>query len=171
MSENDTGGMGIALDDLKASRLRDVAYSAGIDTEGTTKKAELIERLNEEDVRLTDEGWKRGDESFQVEERPSGTGPSDKTALYAFKRAATTEDLLDRLEQALEDTDYVVREGETESGTEMWSVVLPAEAQGDTDDVEDESTYTCAGETADGEPCSREVKEEGALCHQHQSQE
>ena len=171
MSENDTAGVGIALDDLKASRLRDVAYSAGIDTEGTTKKAELIERLTEENVRLTDEGWKRGDESFQVEERPSGTGPSDKTALYAFKRAATTEDLLDRLEQALEDTDYVVREGETEGGKEMWSVVLPAEAQGDTKDVDDESTYTCAGETADCEPCTRSVPSKGDFCHQHRDGE
>lgn len=169
MSQSDTGGVGIALDDLKASRLRDVAYSAGIDTEGATKKAELIERLTGEGVRLTDEGWKRGNESFDVEERPSdGSGPSDTTALYAFKREATTDELLGRLEEALSDTDYVVREGETGSGKQTWSVVLPAEAQQERDG--DEETYTCVGTKANGEPCSREVEEEGGLCHQHQDQ-
>lgn len=131
MSGNDSGH-GIALDDLKVSRLRDVAYSADVDTEGVSKKEALIERLEEEEVQLGGDGWEKDGESFEVEERPSGdSGPSDKTALYAFKRAATTDDLLDRLEDALEDTDYVTRESETESGKETWAVVLPAEAQGD----------------------------------------
>ena len=169
MSQNDTGGVGVELDDLKASRLRDVAYSAGIDTEGTTKKADLIERLTDEEVRLTDRGWKRGDESFDIEERPSArSGPSDKTALYAFKREGTTDELLERLEQALDDTDYVVRQDETESGKETWSVVLPAEAQQETDGGEENPT--CAGTTANGDPCTRDVEEPGAFCHQHQDQ-
>lgn len=168
MSPNDKGGTTTSIDlgDLKAGKLRDVAYSANINTEGVTKKDDLVELLQDEGVSFGSDGWMKSGELFEVEERPQRrSGPSDKTALYAFKREATTDDLLDTLEGALEDTDYVVREDATDSGKETWSVVLPAEMQIDSDD---EPTYTCAGTKANGEPCTREVDEQGAKCHQHE---
>lgn len=30
-----------------------------------------------------------------------------------------------------------------------------------------DETFTCAGSTADGDPCTREVDEQGGYCHQH----
>ena len=30
-----------------------------------------------------------------------------------------------------------------------------------------DETHTCAGSTADGDPCTREVDEQGGYCHQH----
>lgn len=30
-----------------------------------------------------------------------------------------------------------------------------------------DGSHTCAGSTADGDPCTREVDEQGGYCHQH----
>lgn len=166
-------GMGIGLDDIKADRLRDVAYSAEIDTEGTAKKSDLVEALHEADVKLGSDGWTKDGEPFDVEERPSGgtRGPKDVTALYAFRRQNDhCDEVLGLVEEALADTGYEVREGETSSGKKTASVVLPAEAQ-EPDESADEETDvpTCSETKENGEPCTREVDEEGDVCFQHES--
>lgn len=162
---NDTPeNFGIELDDIKAPRLRDVAYSAGLDTEG--KKEELIERLQEADVTLFDEGWTIDGDPFDVEERCRGNQAKAKTLLYAFKREQTSDDLLQGLQELAEDMGYAYVEEETENGKEAVKIVEKLNTDEDTKDA----TYTCAGTTADGEPCTREVDEEWAYCHQHSDQ-
>lgn len=42
----------------------------------------------------------------------------------------------------------------------------------DSDDTDTEGeTYTCSGETAGGDPCTREVDEPGGYCYQHGPEE
>lgn len=132
MSTDNGSNGGIALDDIKADRLRDVAYSADVDTDGATKKAELVERLHEADVAFGPDGWTKDGEQFDVEERPSGSsGPSDTTLLYGFTREATTDDFMDALEELAEERGLELRTGETESGKETVKIVEPAEATED----------------------------------------
>ena len=92
----------IALSNLTSNRLRNVAHSAGIDLKGATKKEEIIERLADEEVRLTEEGWKHGDESFELKEQVSK--PSDTNILYGFQRARATDERMKEIQELFEDT-------------------------------------------------------------------
>lgn len=151
MTPNDQGGAAIDLESIDAGRLRDVAYSADVSLEGTTKTAEIVERLREANVRFGTDGWMKGNESFDLEERPSGgNGPSDTTAVYALKRENEhCDEVIGIFEEALEDTDYVVREDSTESGKNTWSVVLPAEAQEPEPTEDDEGDSDEGGDEQD----------------------
>lgn len=181
MPENDHdkgGAVGIDLPDLRESKLLDIVYSADVSVESGATKDEIVEALNEADVRLTDEGWKKGEESFTLEERPGGSnGPNDITVLYCFRRANEHCDtVLDMMEEAFADTDYELREDSTETGKNTVSVVLPADAQEPEEPTEEEGADdneqpTCAATTSDGEPCSNPVEEEGDFCHVHADEE
>lgn len=79
----------MALSDLTVNRLRIVAHSTSIDLEGASKKDKIIEKLADEEVRLTEDGWKHGDEIFELEEQVSS--PSDENILYGFRRTDATD--------------------------------------------------------------------------------
>lgn len=153
MTEN-----GLALDDIKATRLRDVAYSAGVDTTDATKKAELIDRLRDEGVEFGQSGFERNGEPFEVEQRPKGRGPSDKTLLYAFKREATPEELIEAMEEMAEERGLELREGSTESGKDTLTIVRPAE-------VHESGEEACQATTGDGEPCQNPTESGSDFCH------
>lgn len=116
----------IALSDLTANRLRNVAHSAGIDLEGVTKKENLIEKLAEEEVRLTEEGWKHGDETFELKEQVSK--PSDTGIIYGFRRSAANDEIIEEIQDLFEDTRFEMQLlEETSTGKNPIKIVIPAE--------------------------------------------
>lgn len=119
-----TNGIGIELHSIKVSKLRDVAASAGLDANG--KKAELIERLEEENVELTSEGWKHDGEQFEVEPR-SDSKPSDTKLVYGFRQSDCTDEIMGEIKELLEQDRFEVREGETETGKQTFRIVIPKE--------------------------------------------
>lgn len=110
---DDKASSAIELNDLKVTKLRDVAYSAGIESSG--KKAELVERLEEHEVSFGPNGWTMAGDGFEVEERPTGAnGP--KTYLYGFLREATPDGFMEELSDWADDNGYDVETGETDDG-------------------------------------------------------
>lgn len=106
--------MEIEWNDLRKSKIEAIASESGIDIEDRNKD-ELIEVLEAKGI------------------TPTGReGPKDKTVLYAFRRAATPEDMPERLQGAFDE--YEVREEETGSGKEVIKLVLPAKAQEESND-------------------------------------
>ena len=116
----------IDLNDLTSNRLRNVAHSTGIDLEGATKKEEIIERLADEKGRLTEEGWKHGDETFELKEQVSRH--SDTNILYGFQRAGATDERMEEIQELFQDTQYEFqRLDETDTGKNPFKIVIPAE--------------------------------------------
>ena len=116
----------ISLSDLTAQRLRNVAHSAGVDLEGETKKDAIIEKLAEEEVRLTEEGWKHGDESFELQEQVSK--PSDENILYGFRRSAASDEIMEEIQELFDDTRFEMRLLEkTATDKEPVKIVIPAD--------------------------------------------
>lgn len=115
----------IDLHDLTSKRLRNVAHSAGIDLDGATKKDEIVQKLREEKVELTSDGWQHDGEEFELQEQTSS--PSDTNVLYGFRRKACTEEIIEEIQELFEDTRYEIRLGETDGGKEKFELVIPAD--------------------------------------------
>lgn len=173
MTDEPIADGGIALDDIRVDKLRDVAYSANVETGG--KKDQLIDRLDEADVSFGPDGWTVDGDSFEVTERPTGSGPSDTTLLYGFTREATSKDFLDDLTNFCASKGLEVRQDDTESGKDTLKIVRPANPDVEWDQGNDESppsagttedgSPTCAGTTADGEPCQNPTEPDSDFCH------
>lgn len=116
----------IALSDLTAQRLRTVAASAGVDLEGETSKEAIIDKLAEEEVRLTENGWMHGDDEFELKE--SVSKPSDENILYGFRRSAATDEIMKEIQELFEDTRFEMRLLEkTATDKEPVKIVIPAD--------------------------------------------
>ncbi|MFB6282573.1 MAG: Rho termination factor N-terminal domain-containing protein [Halobacteria archaeon] len=125
------------LSDKKYGTLMNVArsvneqFDADIDTDAP-KKDEVAKELAEVGVEVDGEEFmKEGEEVNRLEsqydpEQRSGSSeekPQDKTILYGLTRAATTEQRIEEIADALEPK-YEVQEA---AGGDKYSIVLPAE--------------------------------------------
>lgn len=185
-SNSDTADESNSLDDQPYGDLMNVARSAreqfdevDIDT-NAPKKGELIEAMDEQGVEKTDDGWEVDGEAVDLlevqtpDEYSNGgsSGPSDKTVLYCLTRAATTDDRVEQISDALEaETDFELQEA---GNGDKFSIVLPAEAQegyeepseDDEDEESDESDETAESgaesDESDEEAAEQEEDEESA---------
>jgi hypothetical protein len=144
-----------------ARSAREQFDSVEIDTDAP-KKGQLLESLsqfNPEGSRA--DGWTievDGDRhevdllDVQTPQKSSGSNqyPSDKTILYCLTRAATTDDRMEQIAEALsEETDFELREA---SGGDKFSVVLPKESQEGWVPPEEREVEEEAEEEAESDP-------------------
>lgn len=118
---------------IRPDRLRNISYSTGVDLEGETKKDAIIDKLADEEVRLTQNGWMHGDDEFELKE--SVSQPSDENVLYGFRRSGATDEIMEEIQELFDDTRFELRIlEETQTNKEPMKVVIPADESEDSDE-------------------------------------